>query len=73
MHHEERALVNGVPCVRVSIREYKECQDWPHPCEFCPLDNYYDRSQRQLCDSSCGGSYIWVDLASWIGKKLEAA
>lgn len=73
MHHEERALVNGVPCVRVSMRDFKPCQDWLDPCEFCPLQARHETTAKKLCDSSCGGSYVWVDLPSWVATKLEKA
>ena len=71
--HEDRALVNGVPCVRVSIRNFKPCQMWPDPCEFCPLQARHETTNKRLCDSSCGGAFIWVTVADWIAIKLEAA
>ena len=67
MYHEERALVNGVPCVRVSLKHYNMIQDNNPPCRFCPHQG------NQTCDSSCGGSYVWVTVADWIALKLEVA
>ena len=66
--HENRALVNGVPCVRVNIREYTPCMSWDNICGHCPLTRKID----SLCDSSCGNHFIWVDLVHWVTLKLEA-
>ena len=63
--HEDRALVNGVPCVRVNLREYTPCQSWDEICGRCPL-------KGTQCNSSCGNQFIWVDLTHWVTLKLEA-
>lgn len=67
MKEGDRALVNGAPCVRVSMGKlaaFAVCNDCPHNV---------DESIRpyESCDSSCGPTFEWVREITYIELLLE--
>jgi hypothetical protein len=72
----DRALVNGEPCVRVSIpiKNPESLLNYKGNitndlCSWCPnLPNY--SSAIDGCYSSCGSGFVWLNETSYVELQL---